>query len=132
MVEQWTGNPKAARSIPVGRQLFSHCLLSSSRRSGDSSLGFRAIVAFRPDSTQTINKATLVTFTSLERAKRNVIKREGDIPFLGKCVRYNLTPVFLKLTLFKNTTQNIRKPRSYCKSLLEELVGGTELENCLD
>ena len=37
----WTGNPKAAGSIPVGRQFFALLLLSS-RRSGGSSLGFRA------------------------------------------------------------------------------------------
>ena len=41
VVEQWTGNPKAAGSIPVGRQFFALFLLSS-RRSGGSSLGFRA------------------------------------------------------------------------------------------
>ena len=41
VVEQWTGNPKAAGSIPVGRQFFALLLLSS-RRSGGSSLGFRA------------------------------------------------------------------------------------------
>ena len=41
VVEQWTGNPKAAGSIPVGRQFFALLVLSS-RRSGDSSLGFRA------------------------------------------------------------------------------------------
>ena len=35
------GNPKAAGSIPVGRQFFALLLLSS-RRSGGSSLGFRA------------------------------------------------------------------------------------------
>ena len=40
-LEQWTGNPKAAGSIPVGRQFFALLLLSS-RRSGGSSLGFRA------------------------------------------------------------------------------------------
>ena len=39
--QQWTGNPKAAGSIPVGRQFFALLLLSS-RRSGGSSLGFRA------------------------------------------------------------------------------------------
>ena len=37
----WTGNPKAAGSIPVGRQFFALLVLSS-RRSGGSSLGFRA------------------------------------------------------------------------------------------
>ena len=36
-----TGNPKVAGSIPVGRQFFALLVLSS-RRSGDSSLGFRA------------------------------------------------------------------------------------------
>ena len=41
VVEQWTGNPKAASSIPVGRQFFALLVLSS-RRSGGSSLGFRA------------------------------------------------------------------------------------------
>ena len=41
VVEQWTGNPKAAGSIPAGRQFFALLLLSS-RRSGGSSLGFRA------------------------------------------------------------------------------------------
>ena len=41
LLEQWTGNPKAAGSIPVGRQLFALLVLSS-RRSGGSSLGFRA------------------------------------------------------------------------------------------
>ena len=41
VVEQWTGNPKAAGSIPVGRQFFALLVLSS-RRSGGSSLGFRA------------------------------------------------------------------------------------------
>ena len=41
VVEQWTGNPKAAGSIPVGRQFFALLVLSS-RRSGSSSLGFRA------------------------------------------------------------------------------------------
>ena len=41
LVEQWTGNPKAAGSIPVGRQFFALLVLSS-RRSGGSSLGFRA------------------------------------------------------------------------------------------
>ena len=41
MVEQWTGNPKAAGSNPVGRQLFALLALSS-RRSGGSSQGFRA------------------------------------------------------------------------------------------
>ena len=35
------GNPKAAGSIPVGRQFFALLVLSS-RRSGGSSLGFRA------------------------------------------------------------------------------------------
>ena len=40
-VEQWTGNPKAAGSIPVGRQFFALLVLSS-RRYGGSSLGFRA------------------------------------------------------------------------------------------
>ena len=39
--EQWTGNPKAAGSIPAGRQFFALLVLSS-RRSGGSSLGFRA------------------------------------------------------------------------------------------
>ena len=38
---QRTGNPKAPGSIPVGRQFFALLLLSS-RRSGGSSLGFRA------------------------------------------------------------------------------------------
>ena len=38
---QWTGNPKAAGSIPVGRQFFALLVLSS-RRSGGSFLGFRA------------------------------------------------------------------------------------------
>ena len=41
MVEQWTGNPKAAGSIPVGRQFFALLVLSG-RRSGGSSLGFQA------------------------------------------------------------------------------------------
>ena len=41
VVAQWTGNPKAAGSIPVGRQFFALLFLSS-RRSGGSSLGFRA------------------------------------------------------------------------------------------
>ena len=41
VIEQWTGNPKAAGSIPVGRQFFALLVLSS-RRSGGSSLGFRA------------------------------------------------------------------------------------------
>ena len=41
VVEQWIGNPKAAGSNPVGRQLFALLGLSS-RRSGGSSLGFRA------------------------------------------------------------------------------------------
>ena len=41
ITEQWTGNPKAAGSIPVGRQFFALLVLSS-RRSGGSSLGFRA------------------------------------------------------------------------------------------
>ena len=41
VVEQWTGNPKAAGSIPVGRQFFALLILSS-RHSGGSSLGFRA------------------------------------------------------------------------------------------
>ena len=41
VVEQWTGNPKAAGSIPVGRQFFALLLLSS-HRSGGSSLGFQA------------------------------------------------------------------------------------------
>ena len=63
-------------------------------------------------------KATLVTLRSLERAKRNVIKWGADIAFLKKCVLYNLTPVFLKFKLFKNAAQNIRKTRSYRKSLL--------------
>ena len=41
VVEQWTGNPKAAGSIPAGRQPF--CIACfKSRRSGGSSLGFRA------------------------------------------------------------------------------------------
>ena len=38
VVEQWTGNPKAAGSNHEGRQLFR----ISSRRSGGSCLGFRA------------------------------------------------------------------------------------------
>ena len=38
VVEQWTGNPKTAGSIPLGRQFFA-LLVSSSRRSGGSSLG---------------------------------------------------------------------------------------------
>ena len=41
VVEQWTDNPKAAGSIPVGRQFFALLVLSS-RRSGGSFLGFRA------------------------------------------------------------------------------------------
>ena len=41
VIEQWTGNPKTAGSIPVGRQFFSLLVLSS-RRPGGSSLGFRA------------------------------------------------------------------------------------------
>ena len=41
VVEQWTGNPKAAGLIPVGRQFFALLLLSS-RCSGGSSLGFQA------------------------------------------------------------------------------------------
>ena len=41
VVEQWTANPKAVDSNPVGRQLFRIAVLSS-RCSGDSSsLGFR-------------------------------------------------------------------------------------------
>ena len=53
VVEQWTGNPKAAGSIPVGRQFFALLVLSSCR-SGGSSLGFRAVVAFRPEARKTI------------------------------------------------------------------------------
>ena len=42
VVEQWTGNPKAAGSISAGRQLFCIACFLSSRHSGDSSLGFGA------------------------------------------------------------------------------------------
>ena len=42
VVEQWTGNPKAAGSNPVGSLLFRIACLRGSRRSGGSSLGFRA------------------------------------------------------------------------------------------
>ena len=41
VVEQWTGNPKAAGWIPAERQLFRIACLSS-RRSDGSSLVFRA------------------------------------------------------------------------------------------
>ena len=41
VVEQWTGNPVAAGLNSLGRQLFALLVLSS-RRSGSSSLCFRA------------------------------------------------------------------------------------------
>ena len=53
VVDQWTGNPKAAGSIPVGSQFFA-LLVSSSRRSGGSSLGFRAGSLYRPEARKTI------------------------------------------------------------------------------